>query len=1539
MENHREKIKGIINLINQETNGRLACRLENDKEESGDFFLSSIYMEGEAMPNEMAEKTLFWLVPKGNEVTDKLGGKWSLTSIGRKKGGEKYLSPLFLHDAPDLGVLDISSPWESRCYSIWLRFISRVKNLKDNDKLSVKDLLQLEADLNNIWVNSAYLRDEIKAIPLDEIDNPLRKLECSRQVNIACAARVNGRVRIPHVSHKGKLCPFQTPESKNIGLQLFLASEAEKEKNKSGITGKTDSTIFSIAVGMVPYPHHSDGPRLMMGGKNLKQAEYKIMGAEKALVPGYIEGKRGGKIKALKGFFENDHLRFFPYLGSNALVAIMPWEGYTYEDGLVVSESFAKKLNLIGYTEKKVFTVPITGKVEDITENIKKAEKLLKSYQDNHTYTFGEKLYIPESIKACIKESHHVTYPYHIPGKVAALKIRAVLDRNRKDVPDPKFEFCYTFSINRPLRLGDKLTGRNGNKGVVTQILKDSPVVSIGGKKYPVDLIISPCSIIGRKNLGQIVEMIHGLAIQSKHDDLLPASFTIEEETLYENGAWRKELLPILKKLGMDEQGFPISYTSPQGEQLQTRAFVGYQYIARLCHHVDKKLQARSTEGRRNNFLSQPLSGGPQSGQRLGEMENWAVLSHKGDALDLLVSLRKQGKNTMTWDRAKEFLEQCGVTIEENKNGEISTFLLKGDSLSANAAKKKLEDEDISAGTFVVSYVEKGKTKQQENILHQLVEKLRTVPLKKQDIQKTLQFFEDNLSRTEQDHPLYKMLLETKEQKEDSKGYPLDGLTLFIGRDSRGNWGIPFSSAVLQAFPDIKNLYLAALSELSALTVIDKEKASTKKRLQRSLGVLSKLRMALLVHLKGKKGLFRSHMLGHRINHSGRAVIVSDPSLPLNEVRLPVKLAVEILQNHSSLEKLELSGKIRALASKVHRSQTDKVNDVIQELNNSIKKQGGLWCILVRQPSLHRHSIQSFKFTVWNEMAVAIPPMITPGFNADFDGDTMAVYLPPAPWCFDLSFMSIKEEPGQIGDGHTLIASNLDLALGWDSLSEERKKFWREKTEKDISKELDKQIRTSATLDMVINGILQSCKNWDQELHLLQQESCSASTGSCSLSPLEMENLYIEMEPIRKKAQKLSQRTSGGNNDQGENLEEKFNELEKEGNKQIQSWIEAHRKTHLAKLVLSKAKGKASDLRQMTAFLGLQNCYSKTEGKPLAESWLTGCFWNGLSVDELFKYSYASRQSMGDKKLATAEAGYLSRQLAEGLYDTVIEKEDCKSSSGLALYLNDNNQIELNILVDGEKQLSGNAVFPGDAREAMLSIAWGRVPQNKHKPLSKKECLKHLKKSNKGKTKPFLILRSPLTCECTENEICSKCAGSDLALFPLDKPKLYKKGTPVGLISAMAIGERGTQLAMKRFHQVGAAQNENSIATLKKIFWSATKKGKRGIGKKASLQERFYEMIELLSEDQLHKKRNKELPQALIHFELALRAQNGLQEWASNPQNRWLEAISFQEVEKKLWKPGKETCHGLKAKVLLNRDSGKGGTRDEQTEKQKQAES
>src|SRR5690606_37616215 len=107
--------------------------------------------------------------------------------------------------------------------------------------------------------------------------------------------------------------------------------------------------------------------------------------------------------------------------------------------------------------------------------------------------------------------------------------------------------------------------------------------------------------------------------------------------------------------------------------------------------------------------------------------------------------------------------------------------------------------------------------------------------------------------------------------------------------------------------------------------------------------------------------------------------------------------------------------------------------------------------------------------------------------------------------------------------------------------------------------------------------------------------------------------------------------------------------------------------------------------------------------------------------------------------------------------------------------------------------------------------------------------------------------------------------------------------------------------------------------------WSAPKKEEKKITNKFSLQERFYKTIELLSKDQSHKKRNNELPQAFIHFELALRAQDGLQEWASNSQNRWLEAVSFQEVEKKLWKPGKETCCGLKAKVLLNRDSGKGG--------------
>ncbi|NCC96460.1 MAG: hypothetical protein EOM02_06420, partial [Synergistales bacterium] len=489
--------------------------------------------------------TVTLVAPVGSKfsVLDDDNSQWTTAMVGRKwsqaekKNGENldeerrnetYLTSLTNKDVPDLEKLEIYSPWWSNLersikkarrdlkgLSVSLK--KRPKNAKEDKtakNLSREDLIsrdisvilcKLESSLNSFWTSRSVRSGLVKALPLDD-SNSLRCLELERQVTMASKVQTNGRVRLPHVSHKYRLCPFHTPESEKIGLQLFMAATAHRGEDGSGIKPAEkdeEQSLFSVAVGMVPYPHHNDGPRLMMGGKNLKQAEQKIEGGEQSLVPGYIEGSRGKKLEALEGYLDEAG-QFRPYLGSNALVAVMPWKGFTYEDGLVVSRSFSEKLKMKPKRQPtgKIYELKdemlFQAGVKDFPELIEEIERQVRDLakERNKTYTFDEPLPLPRVLAG--ERSHF--YPWFMPGTLIGVSVKSVRDRKRKDSLKSKVEVVYEFEIVRPLRIGDKITGRNGNKGVVTKIEEDDamPKVALkgsdGGERLEtVDLIISPC--------------------------------------------------------------------------------------------------------------------------------------------------------------------------------------------------------------------------------------------------------------------------------------------------------------------------------------------------------------------------------------------------------------------------------------------------------------------------------------------------------------------------------------------------------------------------------------------------------------------------------------------------------------------------------------------------------------------------------------------------------------------------------------------------------------------------------------------------------------------------------------------------------------------------------------------------------------------------------------------------------------------------------------------------------------------------------------
>ena len=598
---------------------------------------------------------------------------------------------------PNLDKGFVRPAWWRDVQIAWEKFAKKIKDLEAAENaLTPDDLAMLEARLNAVFVSSKA-RAGMRCFEEESSgaeSNPLRALEDRRTVLVDWPAKTLGRLRIPHKSHRGRLCPFQTPESDRIGLSLHLAADAKISSDGEIAPGKD---LLSAAVGFVPYPTHTDGPRLMMGGKNMKQAEVGIRGAEPPIVPGYYEGEgmtrqRRETLRKYADitdngdcFDEND--RFLPSLGLNALTVIMPFKGYTYEDGLVISQSLADRLFLEkgSYAYSKLMKDVVFSK-KDLDEMALSSDLAIdkffeerRDFLKGRRFVYGErllpnedglglKLYIDEGASVDNDEDgdagangkkkrrepklKEITvdeiYAHHVPGFLEEIDVDfSVIRRDWRGNLHVDLIVAWRFTVPRPMGMGDKLTGRNGNKGVVTKVLpdEDMPYVHFikDGKEEarPAELLISPSSIMGRKNLGQIWEMTHSLLIELGGEEGLKNKPIDEQENL----GWER-IQEILGGFGADDRGtFKITWNNGQ-------AFAGWQYFCRLHHHAWKKLQARGGDAPTDAITGQPVTCGAQTGQRMGEMENWSLLSH--GALDALMAMREE--QTGDFDRTRKLL-------------------------------------------------------------------------------------------------------------------------------------------------------------------------------------------------------------------------------------------------------------------------------------------------------------------------------------------------------------------------------------------------------------------------------------------------------------------------------------------------------------------------------------------------------------------------------------------------------------------------------------------------------------------------------------------------------------------------------------------------------------------------------------------------------------------------------------------------------------------------------------------------------------------
>ena len=604
-----------------------------------------------------------------------------------------------------------------------------------------------------------------------------------------------------------------------------------------------------------------------------------------------------------------------------------------------------------------------------------------------------------------------------------------------------------------------------------------------------------------------------------------------------------------------------------------------------------------------------------------------------------------------------------------------------------------------------------------------------------------------------------------------------------------------------------------------------KNKRKSTKRVPRSLSDL----------LRGKKGRFRRNLLGKRVDYSGRSVIVVGPELKLNQVGLPKEIALEMYRPFV-LRELMATG----IAPNIKSAKNlidHRVNEVYDILEQVTKDS---YVLLNRAPTLHKLSIQAFKPTLVDGLAIRLHPCVCKAFNADFDGDQMGVHLP-------LSIASQKEAKRLMlpshnllkpSDGNPVSVPTQEMAVGcYYITSVQSQDLEKEKTESfeglsifadEAEVELayeSKKIGLRELLVVKINGNLTKTtygRIWfnqilPKEFPFLNE----AMAGSKSVNDLIVKSLEIagrlktvklidSLKDIGFKGFTLSglslSMADCGNlpgkekliheaNRQVEEIEENYkNGLISNDEKQRLSqaiWMEKTQEIAeqtWATLdidspirIISAAGIKRASKDQIKQLSGMRGLMVDPTGK-IVQLPTKSNFREGLSVFEYVTGARGTRKGLADTALKTADAGYLTRRLVDAAHIAIIKTDDCGTDQFITIDSNEKGReryFSRRIL----GRILANDVI--DPKTKKVLIEKGTLLNNDEVTLIEKNEI------------ATVDIRSPLTCHA-ETGLCQKCYGWDLSTR-----KLVRVGVPVGVIAAQSIGEPGTQLTLRTKHTGG----------------------------------------------------------------------------------------------------------------------------------------
>jgi DNA-directed RNA polymerase subunit beta' len=597
--------------------------------------------------------------------------------------------------------------------------------------------------------------------------------------------------------------------------------------------------------------------------------------------------------------------------------------------------------------------------------------------------------------------------------------------------------------------------------------------------------------------------------------------------------------------------------------------------------------------------------------------------------------------------------------------------------------------------------------------------------------------------------------------------------------------------------------------------------------------------------IKGKQGRFRQNLLGKRVDFSGRSVIVVGPQLRMDQCGIPKIMAIELFKPHL-MAKLEEKGYATTLkaAKRLIEQQTNEVWEALAEIVDEYP------VLLNRAPTLHKLSIQAFHPTLIDGKAIQLHPLVCSAFNADFDGDQMAVHVPLSQEAIAEAKILMMSSMNILlpASGRAIAVPSQDMILGIYYLSLEKDGALGEhKLIKDVKEaqmaiemgKLDINAKIRTAIDgriihttpgrLIIHNILPDFVPESLWNKILKKREIGTLVdyiykhGGYEVTPRFLDNLKnlgfkhathagisISIDDINVPDSKVDHIASAKKTviDVQKQYEQGLLTDSERYNKIIDIWTEVNNTLGSEMMSLvendkggfnsiymmadSGARGSAAQIRQLAGMRGLM---AKPDGS-IIETPIISNFREGLNVLEYFISTHGARKGLADSALKTANAGYLTRKLVDVSQNVRITSADCGTHEGIDItdITNGNELIE-----SLEERITGRVIS-----NDIIDPISNEILFTEGSLISEEDAKVVVDAGVKT-----VSIRTALTCK-EENGLCAKCYGLNLG-----EQRKVNPGEAVGVLAAQSIGEPGTQLTLRTFHVGGTASATQSERDLK----------------------------------------------------------------------------------------------------------------------------